>query len=69
MLGSFVAASNIDSRRPSEVPPAIPASQRYYWSMAWQRDEREALRELENGDFVEFDNTLDLFRWLLSPDD
>ena len=38
------------------VPASIPRTQRYYWSRAWQAAEREALRELEEGKGVEFDD-------------
>lgn len=43
-----------------------PASQRYYWSARWQRDERESLREIERGNVRRFANPLNAARWLLA---
>lgn len=47
------------------APASIPRTQRYYWSRAWQAAEREALRELEEGKGVEFDDPDEAIRWLL----
>lgn len=41
-----------------------PPDQRYYWSDAWQADERIAQAELAAGDVVEFDTADDALRWL-----
>lgn len=55
-------------RRRGSVPMFIPSDQVYYWSVKWQRDERESLEQLNAGNFREFDNPKDLVRWLLSDD-
>ncbi len=51
------------------VPAWIPASQRYFWTSKWQRDELESLRDIESGDVRRFVDPLDAVRWLLSSDD
>lgn len=50
------------------VPPWIPASQRYYWSSQWQREELASLQDIKNGDVHRFGNSMDAIRWLLSDD-
>ena len=45
-----------------------PASQLYYWSRAWQANERIAAAELACGEGVEFDSTDEALRWLDSDD-
>jgi hypothetical protein len=39
-------------------------SQLYYWTRQWQRDEAEAVCELERGEGVSFSDPLDAVRWL-----
>lgn len=63
------ASSLSDPDTSRQVPAWIPASQRYYWTSRWQRDELESLRELERGEGRRFGNPLDAIRWLLSDDD
>ena len=56
-------------RLPRSFPAAVPASQMYYWTRAWQEGERRALEELERGEGRNFDDPRDAIRWLLSPED
>jgi hypothetical protein len=56
-------------RLPRDLPAAIPVSQMYYWTGAWQQGEREALEEIERGEGRYFDNPRDAIRWLLDPED
>jgi hypothetical protein len=56
-------------RLPKDVPVAIPASQLYYWTGAWQQGEREALEAIKRGDSRDFDDPRDAIRWLLSAED
>ncbi len=65
------AASSDPTRFLSAVPPSIPADQRYYWTHEWQRDIRESMRALADGEYVEFDSDdpNDVVRWLLDADD
>jgi len=51
------------------LPLSVSRRQLYYWSRAWQDEERAALEELADGDFVEFDSMADAIQWLCSPDD
>ncbi len=62
-------ASMITPTAGSRVPPWIPASQRYYWSSRWQRDQLASLIDIENGDTRRFENPIDAIRWLLSDED
>ncbi len=68
ILPDSATLSTPPDRLPHDVPAAIPASQLYYWTGAWQRGEREALEAIERGDSREFDNPRDAIRWLLSPE-
>ena len=52
----------------SFFPSVVTRSQAYYWSRFWQEGEAEALREIEAGESVRFDNPSDAVRWLLSAD-
>jgi len=54
-------------RSPSVLPVSIPESQLYYWTLKWQTDEAESIRELDNGESVTFDNADAVIRWLLDP--
>jgi hypothetical protein len=56
-------------RLPRDFPAAVPASQTYYWTGAWQQGEREALEEIKRGKARYFDNSRDAIRWLLDPED
>ena len=49
-------------------PTSIPKAQQYYWSRSWQVAEREALREIEGGQGVEFSEPVDAVRWLLDDE-
>ncbi len=51
------------------VPPAIPASQLYYWTSLWQEGERESREDIDRGDAVRFSDPLDAIRWLLSSEE
>ena len=53
------------------VPFTMPEAQTYYWRFAWQRDERETLKGLEAGEYVDFDSDdpEDAAEWLREPDD
>lgn len=53
------------------MPLFIPRDQAYYWSFSWQKDIRESMAALENGDYEEFDSDdpNDVVRWLLSEED
>ena len=51
------------------VPPAIPASQLYYWTSMWQEGERESREDIDRGDAVRFSDPLDAIRWLLSSEE
>ena len=48
---------------------SVPRDQLYYWTSAWQENERAALRELADGECREFDSGDDAIRWLLSDDE
>ena len=43
--------------------------QMYYWTWAWQVDERLAAAELARGEGREFESAADATRWLLSADE
>ncbi len=45
-----------------------PASQDYYSTDAWQREERTALAELERGEGRHFDSAAELIAWLDADD-
>ena len=47
---------------------AVPQSQLYFWTEAWQRAERESLDELARGEGVEFDDAADAVSWLLAAE-
>ncbi len=52
-----------------DVPVSIPSAQYYYWSRAWQGDEKEALQEIADGLGVEFEDGAGPVRWLLDDED
>jgi hypothetical protein len=52
--------------RPAVV---VPESQLYYWTGAWQRNERRAVEELARGEGRRFETPADAIRWLLSSED
>ena len=54
---------------PRRVPLFVPRSEAYYWTREWQRDEAEALKELERGEGRVFHDPKDAARWLRSPED
>ena len=53
----------------SGVPVSIPRDEVYYWTLRWQQDEAETVRELEKGEGVTFASGGDMIRWLLDPSD
>jgi len=62
-------SGNLDGRSvPAGMPPAIPASQLYFWSRKWQAQELEADQARRAGDVETFRSADDLLRWLLTPD-
>jgi hypothetical protein len=63
VLGHPAAANG---QRPAVV---VPESQRYYWTRAWQQNERVAVEEVARGKGRRFDNPADAIRWLLSSED
>jgi hypothetical protein len=48
---------------------AVPASQVYYWSRAWQANEQTAAAELARGEGRDFGTADDAIRWLLAAED
>jgi hypothetical protein len=62
---------NKDSKTERKVPLFIPADEAYYWSSQWQRDVRNSMEALREGEFEEFnsDDPTDAARWLLSVDE
>ena len=48
---------------------AVPASQLYYWTRAWQADEQRAAAEIARGEVREFENVDEAVQWLLVDDD
>ncbi|MFZ4894245.1 hypothetical protein ACL9RL_07335 [Plantibacter sp. Mn2098] len=44
------------------------SDQWYYWTDAWQQNEKKALKELNDGAYVEFDNINDALAWLNDPE-
>lgn len=66
VLASTASTMRDGARR---VPPFIPASQRYYWTSLWQRDELASLEDIKNRDVRRFADPLDAARWLLSDED
>lgn len=51
------------------VPFFIPSSQAYYWSLAWQDDENQALREIKAGNVRSFESGAAAAAWLLADGD
>jgi hypothetical protein len=62
------AASVAGTASPVGVPLMIPHGQFYYWSARWQADLARSREQLAAGDYREFDNGLDLARWLFDED-
>jgi hypothetical protein len=48
---------------------AVPREQLYYWSEAWQENERIAVAELERGEGRIFASAVDAIRWLMTDED
>lgn len=44
------------------------SDQWYYWTSAWQDNEKKALKELQEHNYVEFDNVDDALAWLNEPE-
>jgi hypothetical protein len=51
------------------VEVVVSDEQAYFWTDAWQRDERESLAELEVGRGRTFDSAAEAIAWLTSDDD
>ena len=69
MIVGDVTVSTVSKAPRGAVPPAIPASQMYFWTELWQQGERETREDFERGDTVSFKNPLDAIRWLLSDEE
>jgi hypothetical protein len=54
---------------PRHLPFFIPRGEVYYWTREWQRDEQEALKEVERGESKVFHDPKEAVRWLRSPED
>lgn len=61
--------SNLDT--PATVPAFIGADEAYYWSFEWQRDVRESMEALTQGDYEDFDSDDpdEVSRWLFTVDE
>lgn len=46
----------------------VPASQRWFWTEEWQKDEREADENIRTGNVKSFNNLDDAFNWLDSDE-
>jgi len=66
--GDSAGWSDIPAGASESLPPVISRSQAYYWSVAWQMGEKEALQELARGEGRRFDDPTEAIRWLLSDD-
>lgn len=51
------------------VPLFVPREQLYFWSVAWQVGEAEALQDIEAGRVRRFSSGADAADWLLSDED
>jgi hypothetical protein len=51
-------------QRGASKPIFIPASQRYFWTQAWQRGESESLLDVASGEYEDFDDLADAEAWL-----
>ena len=65
---SNATEASVDVRR-RRIPLTMPKAQEYYWHFGWQHGEREALADIERGEFVRFDSDdpNDIARWLDDP--
>lgn len=70
-LAAYSTASTTTSGSAARqrIPFSIPASQLYYWSDAWQREELASMADYARGDFDEFENVDAAIRFLLRADD
>lgn len=66
-LSSTAWLSATNARR--RVVTSVPQSQRYYWTPAWQENERIAVAELERGEGRQFGSGAEAAEWLLSDED
>jgi hypothetical protein len=62
-------AYTIDAEARRRVPFFVPKDQAYYWSVAWQTGEAEALDEIARGEVRRFSSGADAAAWLLSDED
>ncbi len=68
MSVSFETTSYGDGRF-SSAPFFVPRDQAYYWTLAWQRDEAEALREIAEGNTQRFASGAAAAEWLLANEE
>ncbi len=65
-VATAFSASDAYLRR---IPLFAPRDQAYYWTVAWQRGEAEALREVAEGKTRRFSSGAAAAEWLLSDDE
>jgi hypothetical protein len=58
------AVTSVGGTESARRPLMVPSEQMYYWTNAWQREERRAVAELERGEYVRFDRVEDALAWL-----
>ena len=69
-MGITTASPDFESRASSlRFPPSIPRSQAYFWTAAWQAEERRADEEIRAGRTMRFSDPNAAVRWLLEDDD
>lgn len=57
------------SKQPKRDDGVVPVGQRYYWTRAWQENERVAVEELARGEGRQFANPRDAVQWLERADE
>jgi hypothetical protein len=68
VLPAYANASS--APQPSRRAPLfVPRDQAYYWTVAWQRDEVESLREIAEGKARRFSSGATAAEWLLTDDE
>jgi len=51
------------------TPLFVPQEQMYYWTLAWQAGEAEALRDIAAGKVRRFESGFDAAAWLLADEE
>ena len=51
------------------TPLFVPEAQLYYWTLAWQAGEAEALRDIAAGKVRRFESGFDAAAWLLADEE